>query len=265
MRKKKQVTIVIIPENSTRSIKKRVSYSTLYALLTVAVFLIGSFTFMVVNYSSVYYKALQAEILRRRNLKLEEQWRKIVRIEKELALLKRTDQKIRKMLGADLAPPPPKLPSSGIPAPYEGAGTPIGGMDAVTAQEETLGTNAIPLEEIPTIWPARGWLSRLFTQDHTAIDIAAPTGTPVVAPISGIVTRSGWDDRYGKIIEIENEQGFGIVYGQISRLLVKEGERVKKGGVVAFVGSTGLSSASHLHYEIRLKGRPVDPVRYLVH
>jgi len=154
--KKKQVTIIIIPENSTRSIKKRFSYSTLYTLVAVAVCIIGAFTFMVVNYSSVYFKALQAEILRRRNLKLEEQWRKIVRIEKELALLKRTDQKIRKMLGTDLAPPPPRLPSSGILALYEQTGTPIGGRGGTTAQEDTLGTNAIALEEIPTIWPARG-------------------------------------------------------------------------------------------------------------
>jgi murein DD-endopeptidase MepM/ murein hydrolase activator NlpD len=118
---------------------------------------------------------------------------------------------------------------------------------------------------IPTIWPVRGWLSRLYTPEHSAVDIAAPTGTPVVATTSGKVTRAGWSDRYGRIIEIENDQGFGTMYGHNSRLLVKEGEVVSQGDVIAFVGSTGLSSAPHLHYEIRVKGKPVDPMRYLVH
>ena len=84
----------------------------------------------------------------------------------------------------------------------------------------------------------------------------------VVTTTSGKVIRAGWDDRYGKIIEIENDQEFVIMYGHNSRLLVREGEMVSKGDVIAFVGSTGLSSAPHLHYEIRLKGKPVDP-KYL--
>ena len=265
MRKRKELTILIIPEGSTGSIRKRFSYSMLYTLLTMVLILVAAFVFMIVNYSRVYYVALQAEILRRRNVKLEEQWKKIARIEKDLALIKRTDERIRKMLGTDLSPQTSALPSS------QGVGT-LGQADAAPAEtaevEPSLPislSQASALEKMPTIWPARGWLSRLCTQDHTAVDIAAATGTPVVTTTSGKVVRAGWDDRYGKIIEIENDQGFRIMYGHNSRLLVREGEVVSKGDVIAFVGSTGLSSAPHLHYEIRLKGKPVDPLRYLVH
>lgn len=93
MRRKKQVTLLIIPGDSGRSIRKKVSYSTIYTVITVATLLFATFAFMAINYSRIYYKALRAEILERRNLKLEEQWRKITRIEKDLALLKRTDKK----------------------------------------------------------------------------------------------------------------------------------------------------------------------------
>lgn len=265
MRKKRHVTLLVIPGDSGRSIRKKLSYSTIYTVIIIAVLLFATFTFMAVNYSRVYYKALRAEILERRNLKLEEQWRKITRIEKDLSLLKRTDQKIRKMLGVETSPPPLELGSPELAALPEQLETPFGGAIHVNAQEEASDSAAVLLEELPTLWPARGWLTRPFSPGHSGIDIAAPTGTPIVATTSGIVTRSGWDDIYGKIIEIKSDRGFVTVYGHNSRLLVKEGERVKRGNVIAFVGSTGLSSAPHLHYETHLKGEPVDPMRYLVH
>lgn len=265
MKKKKQVTLLLIPGDSGRSIRKKVSYSTIYTVLTIAVLSLATFTFMAINYSRVYYKALRAEILERRNLKLEEQWRKITRIEKDLALLRRTDEKIRKMLGAERSPARPELGSPGIAALPEQMETPFGGATPVKAQGETSESTTILLEEIPTLWPARGWLTRPFSADHSGIDIAAPTGTPIVATTSGIVTRSGWDDIYGQIIEIKSDRGFVTVYGHNSRLLVKEGDRVRRGDVIAFVGSTGLSSAPHLHFETHLKDKPVDPMRYLVH
>lgn len=265
MRRKKQVTLLIIPGDSGRSIRKKVSYSTIYTVITIATLLFATFAFMAINYSRIYYKALRAEILERRNLKLEEQWRKITRIEKDLALLKRTDKKIRNMLGVERSPSPLELGSPEITPLPEQLETPFGGAILVKAQDESSESTAILLEEIPTLWPARGWLTRPFSSDHSGVDIAAPTGTPIVATTSGIVTRSGWDDIYGQIIEIQSDRGFVTVYGHNSRLLVKEGERVKRGAVIAFVGSTGLSSAPHLHYETHLNGKPVDPMRYLVH
>ena len=265
MKKKRQVTLLVIPGDSGRSIRKKVSYSTIYTVLTVAVLLFATFAFMAINYSRVYYKALRAEILERRNLKLEEQWRKITHIEKDLAQLKRTDQKIRKMLGVERAPSPPELGSPEIAALSEKLETSFGGAVTVKTEGEASESTAILLEEIPTLWPTRGWLTRPFSADHSGIDIAAPTGAPIVATTSGVVTRSGWDDIYGQIIKITTDRGFVTVYGHNSRLLVKEGDRVRRGDVIAFVGSTGLSSAPHLHFETHLKGKPVDPMGYLVH
>ena len=265
MKRRRELTIMIIPEGSTKSIRRKLSYTTLYTMLAVVVILIGAFVFMIVNYSRVYYTALQAEILRRRNIKLEEQWKKINRIEKDLSLIKRTDERIRKMLGVGMSPASSTLTPSNGASTFEQMEAPL--QEPVDTMPRALLTETTenPLEKIPSIWPARGWISRLWSPDHTAVDIAASTGAPVVATTSGKVVRAGWDDRYGRIIEIENDQGFTTIYGHNSRLLVREGEIVSRGDVIAFVGSTGLSSAPHLHYEIHLKDKPVDPMRYLVH
>jgi murein DD-endopeptidase MepM/ murein hydrolase activator NlpD len=265
MKRKGQITFLIVPEDSARSIRRRFSYNTLYVLASIAGICLIAFAFMAMNYGRVYYKALKAEVLERKNVKLEEQYQKIALMERELTQLKKTDQKIRKVLGSDLAPGPPKLSTSGNGVLSEHTESPLGGMSQTANAVERADTTARLLEGFPTTWPVRGWSSRPFSSDHTGIDIAAPTGTPIVATTSGTVKRAGWDDRYGNIIEIDNDQGFTTVYGHNSRLLVEEGERVKKGDVIAFVGSTGLSSAPHVHYEVWLKGKPVDPLRYLVH
>jgi murein DD-endopeptidase MepM/ murein hydrolase activator NlpD len=265
MRKRKGLTILIVPEGSTRSFRKKLSYTTLYAILAVVLIVIGGFVFMIVNYSRVYYVALQAEMLRRRNVKLEEQWKKITRIERDLLLIKRTDERIRRMLGAGATPPASAPMVSEGASTFEQAEASFEASSSDEPEPDSAEAADNQLEKIPSIWPARGWTSRLWSQDHTAIDIAAATGTPIVSTTSGQVTRAGWDDRYGKIIEIENDQGFLTIYGHCSRLLAREGELVSKGDVIGFVGSTGLSSAPHLHYEIHFKGKPVDPMRYLVH
>jgi murein DD-endopeptidase MepM/ murein hydrolase activator NlpD len=265
VKKRRGFTLLIIPEGSTKSIRKRFSFATLYTVLAVAFIILGALLIMIVNYRRVYYVALQAEILRRRNVKLEEQWNKITRIEKDLSLIKRTDERIKKMLGAGMSPGPSVLSPSEGASTFEQTEVSLEGASDDGSRADPPAAVENPLQKIPTIWPARGWISRLWSQEHTAIDIAAATGTPVVSTTYGKVTRAGWDDRYGRIIQIENDQGFAIIYGHNSRLLVREGEIVSKGDVIAFVGSTGLSSAPHLHYEIHLKGKPVDPMRYLVH
>jgi murein DD-endopeptidase MepM/ murein hydrolase activator NlpD len=265
VKRKREVTILVIPEGSTKTYGKKFSFATLWVLLAAVLLVAATFVFMVVNYSKVYYTALQVEILRHRNQKLEDQWRKIVEIESDLVSIRNTDQQIRKMLGTEQSPASLTPATSNAPDLFEQRGISLGGPSSAPAQPDSGEGPSTSIDMIPTIWPVRGWLSRLYTPEHSAVDIAAPTGTPVVATTSGKVTRAGWSDRYGRIIEIENDQGFGTMYGHNSRLLVKEGEVVSQGDVIAFVGSTGLSSAPHLHYEIRVKGKPVDPMRYLVH
>jgi murein DD-endopeptidase MepM/ murein hydrolase activator NlpD len=104
-------------------------------------------------------------------------------------------------------------------------------------------------------------------QLHAGIDLAAPPGTAIVAAAPGRVTQAGWSGGYGNYTCIEHGQVGGqrlsTCYGHQSRLLVAPGQQVAAGQVIGLVGSTGASTGPHLHFEVRLDGRPVDPVPWL--
>ncbi len=125
----------------------------------------------------------------------------------------------------------------------------------------------------PSVWPVRGWVTSPFGNRispftgiptfHEGMDIAAQTGTPVVAPADGVVIRAGFGTGYGNMVELSHGYGIKTIYGHNSRLNVKAGQRVKRGDVISYVGDSGSSTGPHLHYEVRLNGLPVNPVRYL--
>jgi murein DD-endopeptidase MepM/ murein hydrolase activator NlpD len=98
---------------------------------------------------------------------------------------------------------------------------------------------------------------------HEGLDFSADMGTPIHAAAGGIVTAAEQTPDYGKIVKIYHGSGLETRYAHASKLLVKVGERIEKGQVVAEVGSTGRSTGAHLHYEIRLNGNALDPRKYL--
>jgi murein DD-endopeptidase MepM/ murein hydrolase activator NlpD len=102
-----------------------------------------------------------------------------------------------------------------------------------------------------------------YTKMHTGVDWAAPTGTLIYAAGNGTVEKAGWESGYGKFVLIRHNNGYESAYGHMSAFArnVDEGARVRQGQVIGFVGSTGLSTGSHVHYEIRVNGRFVDPMR----
>ncbi len=102
-----------------------------------------------------------------------------------------------------------------------------------------------------------------YTKVHTGVDWAAPTGTPIYAAGNGVIEKEGWESGYGKFILLKHNNGYETAYGHMSAYArgVEEGKRVRQGQVIGFVGSTGLSTGSHVHYEIRVNGRFVDPMR----
>jgi murein DD-endopeptidase MepM/ murein hydrolase activator NlpD len=99
---------------------------------------------------------------------------------------------------------------------------------------------------------------------HQGLDLAAPPGSPIVAPADGIVSFAGYDAGYGKLVSIDH--GYGVVtrFGHTSQIYVEVGQKVKMGDVIAAVGSTGRSTGPHVHYEVRVNGVPVDPRNYLL-
>ncbi len=125
----------------------------------------------------------------------------------------------------------------------------------------------------PSVWPVRGWITSSFgnrispftskTQFHEGVDIAAQIGTPVIAPADGVVIKAGFEAGYGNMVEISHGYGLKTVFGHNSRLNVKPGQHVKRGDIISYSGNSGSSTGPHVHYEVRVNGLPVNPVRFL--
>jgi len=102
-----------------------------------------------------------------------------------------------------------------------------------------------------------------YTKMHTGVDWAAPMGTPIFASGNGTIDKAGWESGYGKYIRIRHANGYETAYGHMTAFArgIEPGVRVRQGQVIGFVGSTGLSTGAHVHYEILVNGRFVDPMR----
>lgn len=136
-----------------------------------------------------------------------------------------------------------------------------------TTQVVARGTkNAPTLSTGAFRWPTTGRITSPFGPRwdgfHFGVDIGAPTGTPITAADSGIVSFAGWNGGYGMMVRIEHGNGYATLYAHASRILVTENEQVEKGQTIALVGNTGRSFGPHLHFEIISNGRPLDPLRF---
>lgn len=126
----------------------------------------------------------------------------------------------------------------------------------------------------PSIWPVRGWVTSgfgprvsPFTEKpawHDGLDIGASPNAPVQAPALGRVITVAFDSKMGNMLKLDHGYGIETVYGHLAKSLVKEGQRVKRGDVVALVGSTGLSTGPHLHYMVKKNGQSLDPTKFIL-
>jgi len=99
---------------------------------------------------------------------------------------------------------------------------------------------------------------------HAGIDLAGPLGTPIHATADGIVGRAEYNNGgYGNLVEINHGQGIQTRYGHLSRSVARPGQRVRRGELIGYMGSTGRSTGSHLHYEVRIDGRAVNPLPFM--
>lgn len=123
---------------------------------------------------------------------------------------------------------------------------------------------------VPAIWPTTGVVTSPYglrwggTDFHPGIDIANDTGTPIVATADGIVVVAGWNaGGYGNMVDIDHGNGMMTRYGHASQVLVSAGQFVKRGQIIALMGSTGFSTGPHVHYEVHVNGQRVNPISYL--
>ena len=129
------------------------------------------------------------------------------------------------------------------------------------------------LATLPSRWPVRGAVNSEFgrrrspwtrtTELHGGLDISADRGTPVRAPASGTVHHAGRAGDFGVAVILDHGQDLRTIYGHLSRVAVKNGQRVERGDLIAYTGNTGRSTGPHLHYEIHVRGRAVNPRAFL--
>ena len=102
-----------------------------------------------------------------------------------------------------------------------------------------------------------------YTRMHTGVDWGAGMGTPIYAAGNGVIEKIGWEGGYGKYVRLKHNNGYETAYGHMSAYAkgMEPGKRVRQGQVIGFVGSTGMSTGAHVHYEILVNGRFVDPMR----
>ena len=130
------------------------------------------------------------------------------------------------------------------------------------------------LASTPAIRPATGWTTSRFgyrispftgrREFHKGFDIANRKGTPIIATANGTVTFTGKKGSYGNIVVIDHGHGMVTRYGHTDKILVKRGDKVKRGDSIALVGNTGRSTGPHVHYEVHLNGIPVNPEKYIL-
>ena len=141
--------------------------------------------------------------------------------------------------------------------------------------KDSLASHSQRLAATPSIMPTQGWLTSAFSsmrehpilhiaRPHEGIDVTAPMGSPIEAPAAGVVTHAGWESGYGNTVTIDHGYGVTTKFAHSSKLLVRTGQRVQRGQRIALVGNTGLATGPHLHYEVHVNGRPVDPLKYVL-
>lgn len=144
--------------------------------------------------------------------------------------------------------------------------------EELSQRQQALGLPGISLPggTTPAIWPARGVVSSPYglrwngSDFHPGIDIANDMGTPIIATADGVVRVAGWNDGgYGNMVDIDHGNGIMTRYGHAMQVAVVAGQQVRRGQVIAYMGSTGFSTGPHVHYEVRINGQAVNPASYL--
>jgi murein DD-endopeptidase MepM/ murein hydrolase activator NlpD len=264
---KKYFSLILVPHDDAKVRNVRISYLAMYIFALVAGLCVLTVLVLLVTFGRLVVKAAEADRLANENARLTERNAEIDSLKNELLHVQALGLQIKTMLGVGLTAEDSTLVANLAPAVKSPAMS-----DAFEGVDETQREQKHLLQAIPSIWPVRGYVTREFNvtggetqeQYHPGMDIAASRNTPVRASADGVVTTSGWDETYGYWVIIDHGFGISTVYGHNSRNLVRLGDRIARGQTIAFLGSTGKSTAPHLHFEVRKNGVSEDPRKYLL-
>jgi murein DD-endopeptidase MepM/ murein hydrolase activator NlpD len=297
-------TVVILPRPTAKGFQFRIAKRTARWVVggcaALGVLALG----LAVHYAVIVTQVAELEMLRStqqaQQAELDRYNDLVTELNGQLDTLREFDVKLRVM--TDLNPPPegddeigiggtesmpdvPRMDGKGgreEPLLMTGTETALLNLQAEAARQaasfadlvEGLGERMDQWAATPSIRPVRGWLSSGFGKRlspftgtimmHKGIDLATYIGTPIVAPANGRIEYSGIDSGLGQVVVIDHGHGIKTLFGHLSKSFVRVGQRVERGEAIAAVGNSGLSTGSHLHYEVRVNGRAVDPLRYII-
>lgn len=256
-------SLIVAPHGTGTTVTFNLPGKMATILLIVLITFVAGLAFVGVTYTRLAFLAVETERLAADNERLRQDNAKINQIEQELILIDNMRRQIETWAGVvpgRIIDADPLAQYTLMPRVWPRRYTYVI-MKPVYADR--------PVYPHGMVAPAAGWISRRFSTGsddrpgHPGIDIAAATGTPVRCALDGVVTSAGWDDIYGNLIVVEHNDSLSTAYGHNEKILVKEGENVAKGQVIANIGNTGRSTAPHLHFEVRRDRTPVDPELYV--
>jgi murein DD-endopeptidase MepM/ murein hydrolase activator NlpD len=301
-KKKKYYTIMIVPQKAQKVLKFRISDVALYTILACTAVAVIASGFMLYNYLAFRIKLDQLNTLREENRLQKDKIRdfasKLEDLNAEMEKIRQFDEKLRIITNIGESPEGADMYGIGGPTPEEGNS--VTELDKRSEslikeikvdlenlqeeskmQEESLQELLSFLEDqknllvcTPSIWPTRGFVTSSYgyrrspytktLRLHEGLDIANKVGTPVYATADGVVIFTGIEGSYGKVLSIDHGYGITTRFGHLDTILVKEGDKIKRGDKVGTLGVTGRTTGPHLHYEVRINGVPVNPRNYIL-
>lgn len=248
----RHLTIIVVPHGYLETRSYVISYTKLKFLIVTGVAILLAFAISLAALFPVLAQAARAQGLERELQQLEGERARVAELARTLQEVEAQYERVRQMLGADAA-----AGSSGTPVL-----PPLRADSSNGPASDTTAVSAINL------WPLAvpGFITRSIgggTSAHPGLDIAVPRESYIRAAGDGIIKAAGIDDVYGNYVVIDHGGQLESVYGHATKFFVTAGDRVRRADVIGLTGSTGRSTAPHLHFEIRRGGKAVDPLAYV--
>ncbi|NLG17009.1 MAG: M23 family metallopeptidase [Fibrobacter sp.] len=272
MNKSKHYTLMFIPDDNGKTFTLKIKRYVLHSIIIFTIFFIIGLIMLLYKSGEIAAKLQLMHLMKIENEQLSRENQNFKRLYRKLEDVERLSAYIHKLAvpavktSSEIKNKKPEIEKGEL------AGEAVNNLGITRSQTIFSSDESVDMvSSIPNIPPVEGWITRQFSEDslglqagHLGLDFAAAHGTPIRATAYGTVESIQNDKFYGLSVTIRHDHGFVTKYSHCSQILIKDQDNVKRGQAIALVGSTGRSTAPHLHYEILKDGKNVDPANYLL-